>query len=271
MEEEKKKQEFVCDEDPIIEDSNAAKRLKSLGEDKKNPHESQFTGRKIGWLENFWYQHKWHAGIIAFFVIVAVVAIVQFATKVTPDAYLLYTGPASIVGNRFEKLEEALSYVLEDTNGDGKIKITMADNTYLNPEQIEQKLVLQGNSYFDYGSNASAYERYMTTITACEHLLCFLDPELHTEIAEAEGFVPLSDIFGEDIPSSAYGEYGIRLGDTPFYDYFKDINYLPADTVIAVRTITLDLSEKKQESQKYHMEVLRKIAIFDPETVESDK
>ncbi len=270
MEEEKKIQEFVCEEDPNIEDSNAAKRIKGLGEDQINPHESKYTGRKIGWLENFWYQHKWHAGIIAFFIIAVVTAAVQLLTRVTPDAYLLYTGPAAIVGNRFENLEEALSYVLEDANEDGEIKITMADNTYLNEEQIKERIKLTGSKTFDYSANSAAYGRYMTTITACEHLLCILDPQLHTEIAAAEGFVPLSEIFGDDIPDSFYGEYGIRLGDTPFYEYFKDIHFLPADTVLAVRTITLDPSEKKQKSQEYHIEVLRKIALFDPEAIDSD-
>ncbi len=270
MEEEKKKQEFVCDEDPEIHDSAAAQRIKALGEDKINRHESQYTGKKIGRLENFWYQHKWHAGLIAFFVIAAVTAAIQLLTHVTPDAYLLYTGPAAIVGNRFECLEEAFSYVLEDTNDDGKIKITMADNTYLNKEQIDEKLKLQENAYFNYSNNSAAYERYMTTITACEHLLCMLDPDLHEEIAANEGFVPLSEIFGEDNPDCYYGDYGIRLGDTEFYKYFTDIHFLPSDTVLAVRTITLDPSEKKQESQAYHIEVLKKIVNFDPETVETD-
>ncbi len=266
--EEKKTQEFVCDEDPVIEESNAAKRLKGLGEDNTNPHESQFNGRRIGWLENFWYQHKWHAGIIAFFVIAAVVAIVQLVTKVSPDAYLLYTGPAAIVGNRFEKLDEALSYVLEDANEDGKIKISMIDNTYLNEAQIKEKLMLQENGYFDYGSNVASYERFMTVFAAGEHLLCFLDPEIFTDYAEVESFVPLSDIFGENVPDSAYGAYGIRLGSTPFYEHFKDINFLPADTVIAVRALPVSASEKTQESQNYHIEVLRKITSFDPKEIE---
>ncbi len=267
--EEKKTQEFVCDENPEIKDSAAATRIKALGEDKVNRHESKYVGRKVGWLENLWYQHKWHAGIIAFFAIAAITAAVQILTRVTPDAYLLYTGPAAIVGSRFENLEIALSYVLEDSNDDGKIEITMADNTYLNEKQIEEKLKLQDNKYFNYSDNSSAYSRYMTTITACEHLLCMLDPQLHTEIADNEGFVPLSEIFGDSIPASAYGEFGIRLGDTPFYNYFKDIHFLPADTILAVRTITLDPTEKKQESQAYHMELLRKIVSFDPEAIEN--
>jgi len=150
MEEEKKIQEFVCDENPEIKDSTTARRIKATGEDKINRHESKYSGRKIGWLENLWYQHKWHAGIIAFFAIAVITAIIQILTRVTPDAYLLYTGPAAIVGSRFENLEIALSYVLEDANDDGKIKINMADNTYLNENQIEEKLKLQDNAYFNY-------------------------------------------------------------------------------------------------------------------------
>ncbi|MBQ8475056.1 MAG: hypothetical protein IJ499_05280 [Clostridia bacterium] len=269
MEEEKKIQEFVCDEDPVIQDSAAARRLKALGEDTVNEHESKYGGRKIGKAENFWYQHRWHAGIFIVLILGVIIAVYQIATHVSPDVLIAYAGPADIVATRYEAFEEAILSVATDYDGDGNIKISMSDNTYLNADQIAERNKLTGNSAFDHNKNTQAYNRYMTIISGCEHLICFLDPALHNEVASLDGFVPLSEIF-EETPSSAYGEYGIRLGDTAFYDHFKEISYLPADTVIAVRTITLDPSEKKQKSQEYHIELLRKITEFDPADTEAE-
>lgn len=267
MEEERKTQEFVCDENPEIHDSAAARRLKALGEDSVNLHESKFGGKKIGKLENFWYQHRWHAGIFIVLMLGILVAVIQIATHVAPDVLVTYAGPADIVASRFTFFEEAILTVAEDFDGDGNVKVTMADNTYLNEAQIAERNKLTGNSAFDRNNNIQAYNRYMTVISGCEHLLCFLDPALHDEVASMDGFVPLSDIF-EETPASAYNEYGIRLGDTAFYKHFKEISYLPADTVISVRTITLDPSEKKQKAQDYHIELLRKIVEFKPEDIE---
>ncbi len=264
MEEEKKTQEFVCDTDPTIEDSVAAKRIKALGEDTVNEHETKYHGRKIGRMENFWYQHRWHAGIIIFFTVVAVGAILQLATKVKPDVSIIYAGPGSMLGGGYERFETAVCELMEDYNGDGKKEISMADNTYLSPEQIEQKEKL--GQYVDRSANQSAYERYMVEITSREYLFCMLDPALFREVKDNSGLLSLSEIFGDEIPAGAYEDYGIRLGDTDFYKEHKsEFFFIPEDTVLAVMTLSENASEKKKETQRHHIELLRAIATYEAE------
>lgn len=256
-------------EDFEIEESNAMRVLRGTGEENTNPHESRIEGRKISRAENFWYRHKWHAGLTLCGIAIAVVVLIQIITHVKPDLYIMYTGPAAIVGNRFDKLEAAITSVMEDTNGDGKTAISFADNTYLSADQIDaKKAATSGTFRFDYQSNNAAFQRYTTEITAGKHMFVMLDPALHDQMASAGAFVPLDEIFGGEIPASAYGDYGIRLGDTEFYKSDPDINFLPADTVLAVRipaALDFKSDEKKAEYAEPYKELLRSIAEYVPE------
>lgn len=252
-----------------IEESNAMRVLRGTGEENTNPHESRIEGRKISRAENFWYRHKWHAGLTLCGIAIAVVVLIQIITHVKPDLYIMYTGPAAIVGNRYDKLEAAITSVMEDTNGDGKTAISFADNTYLSADQIDaKKAATSGTFRFDYQSNNAAFQRYTTEITAGKHMFVMLDPALHDQMASAGAFVPLDEIFGGEIPASAYGDYGIRLGDTEFYKSDPDINFLPADTVLAVRipaALDFKSDEKKAEYAEPYKELLRSIAEYVPE------
>lgn len=256
-------------EDFEIEESNAMRVLRGTGEENTNPHESRIEGRKISRAENFWYRHKWHAGLTLCGIAIAVVVLIQIITHVKPDLYIMYTGPAAIVGNRYDKLEAAITSVMEDTNGDGKTAISFADNTYLSADQIDaKKAATSGTFRFDYQSNNAAFQRYTTEITAGKHMFVMLDPALHDQMASAGAFVPLDEIFGGEIPASAYGDYGIRLGDTEFYKSDPDINFLPADTVLAVRipaALDFKSDEKKAEYAAPYKELLRSIAEYVPE------
>ena len=256
-------------EDFEIEESNAMRVLRGTGEENTNPHESRIEGRKISRAENFWYRHKWHAGLTLCGIAIAVVVLIQIITHVKPDLYIMYTGPAAIVGNRYDKLEAAITSVMEDTNGDGKTAISFADNTYLSADQIDaKKAATSGTFRFDYQSNNAAFQRYTTEITAGKHMFVMLDPALHDQMASAGAFVPLDEIFGGEIPASAYGDYGIRLGDTEFYKSDPDINFLPADTVLAVRipaALDFKSDEKKAEYAEPYKDLLRSIAEYVPE------
>ena len=244
--------------------------LRAKGEDQQNEHESQYTGKKVGKLENFWYQHKWHAGLTAFCIVIAAVLLWQILTYVAPDAYIMYTGPVALIGSRYTDLETAITQVMEDYNGDGVKAISFTDNTYLTEEQIAEKQE-EGGYQPDYGAMQSAYSRFQAEINAAKHMLCMLDPSLYEPLRDMGGFMPLSDIFGEDLPESAADEYGIRLGDTAFYKEFPGVRILPANTILAVRSEEapgIQGSKKKLEALQRHAALLRAIAEYTPDSAE---
>lgn len=265
--EEKKKQEFQADENFEIEDSNVLKVLKAKGEEDSNPHESHLPQKKVSKIENFIYLHKWHLGIGIFVGVLAIVLICQIIFHVPADVYILYTGPQAMVGRDYEKLEDAFQAVMDDYNGDGHKELNFADNTFLTEKEIERRRALNPKYKYDVTANNGAYQRFMTEITSGIYMFCMLDPDLHAGLREQEAFVPLTDIFDE-IPECAEDDYGIRLGDTEFYRSNGDIQYIPANTVLAVRvpsTLDIKSEEKKAELLEYHKALLRSIVEYTPE------
>lgn len=248
-----------------IEESNAMKVLRGTGDADSNPHSSAIGGKKIGKIEDIWYRHKWHAGIIAAVVILAAVAVFQLVTHVEPDVYIMYTGPQPIVGAQYERLEAAILSAMDDVNGDGKKAISFSDNTYITPGEAEARREKNPGYTFDASANAAALERYQMEMTAAKHMICMLDPELFDEMADVGAFIPLSEIFGDSPTPFAYGEYGVRLGDTEFYKSNYDIQFLPADTVIGLRVpgaLDLKSAEKKAEYLERHKKVFISIAEY---------
>ena len=104
----------------------------------------------------------------------------------------------------------------------------------------------------------------MVEITSREYLFCMLDPSLFREVKDNSGFLSLKEIFGEDIPKGAFEDYGIRLGDTDFYeDHKSEFFFIPADTILSVMTLPENASEKKKETQRHHIELLKAIATYE--------
>lgn len=100
-------------------------------------------------------------------------------------------------------------------------------------------------------------------------MLCHAGSGTACQIRIMEGFIALSDIFGEELPGKCRPtEYGIRLGDTAFYRYFYGAQMMPADTILAVRSSDapgIQGDEKKLEELDRHVQLLRAIVEFVPD------
>lgn len=248
-----------------IPESNAMKVIRGTGDTVEAKEVSHLGEKKVGRLENFWYHHKWHAGIIIGAVIIAAVFIIQALSHKTPDVYIMYAGPGSMVGRQYEKFEETVKSVMDDYDKNGYCAISFTDNTYLTKEQIDARRKMGLN--IDVNANSAAYERFQMEIGSGEHMLCMLDPALYEEVKAVQGFVPLTEVFG-DMPKGAVDEYGIRLGDTEFYKSNPDIGFLPADTVLAMRVkphLSFKTEEKLDAYEERHHQLLRDIVNFVPE------
>lgn len=244
-----------------IEESNALKVIKGTGQTVDAP--APDTGiKKAGRLENFWYHHKWHAGIICGAVIIGAVLLIQLIFNKTPDVYIMYAGPGAMVGAQYERFEAAVEEAMSDYDGNGYKKISFSDSTYLTQEQAAQRREM-GLSVDDV-ANSAAYKRYQMELSAGEHMVCMLDPDIYESAKAVGAFVPLSELFDE-IPASAVDEYGIRLGETEFYKSNPDIAFIPADTVIALRVpqvLSFRSEEKNEEYFERHKQMFCDMVLF---------
>ena len=84
-----------------------------------------------------------------------------------------------------------------------------------------------------------------------------------------DAFVPLSDIFGENIPESAYDDKGIAFSKTAFHDSNPAFSCLSDDVVIALKEKPYIFSifgrQRRAEAKSFsaHLEIFKSIVLYE--------
>lgn len=229
-------------------------------------------------LDNFWYHYKWPTIIISFVVVTLLVCSLQLCTRVEPDLYVLYAGPHKFGQTDSMNLESAFSNITEDRTKDGRRLAELVDFFIMSDEQITGELDALGetaaNMVVNYELFASNREAFDNHIIAGDTVICLLDPHLYKDVyvtgddgERLSGFMKLSDVLGYT-PANAYDEYSIRIGDTPFGQYFSVLSDLEEDTLLCIRgmsSFSYLLSKKKTEAyHEYCTEIFKNIFTFIP-------
>ncbi len=252
-----------------IATSNAAKVLAALD---KEPQPAVEEAVPMGFgakLSNFWYHHKWKVIIISAFAFIFISVGTQFVTKGNPDIRILYAGPLYFTPNQSGAVSTCLYDLMDDYNGDGEKKIAINDIVYMTADQIREAQAdaeAHGEEFaLDRQSNAQTAEQFTYEVMAGDCLLCFLAPDQYQSVADAEAFVPLTEIF-DVIPEGAVDAYGLRLCETKFYKYYTAVQVFGEDTIVALKrltTVNQMKGEKMEKSHADHMDLFRKIGTFE--------
>lgn len=234
------------------------------------------------WLDNFWYHYKWHTIFTIFIIIVLSVGIFQVAGKETPDVGIMYAGPRLLSLPEKNSMQSAVRQVMEDYNGDDKLGVELVSLMIMSEEQIKKAYEDAEEQGKDILINAQFIReetnKFDNLTLAGDSVLCFLDPYLYERVLSSGGFMPLSEVFDE-IPEAAIDEYGVKLSETKFGQYFAGFNVLPDDTVLCIRRIsTFSFIKGKNKTElyhSYHVSLLRSIMAFEfpagytPETADT--
>ncbi len=234
------------------EASNRAKLVEAMGDDFVES-KSEVVGID-GKMSNFWYHYKWHVIFGACILLFIAVGISQLMNNNPNDVTALYVGPASIDENG---VTSALSEMLTtDENNNGKKRAAVIGIELYSASQVDElvaKKKAEGASYpyYDQGANDEAYRDYQSYLYLGEFGVMFLDPTLYSELKEAGALARLDEVF-DSVPSEALDEYGIRLYDTEFCNYYSAFKSMPEDTVLCLRAVggTDKTSVKNYERNK---------------------
>ncbi len=223
----------------------------------------------LKWLDNYWYHYKWVTIIVAFFVIVGSVMIVQYATRDTYDSLVLYAGPGMPDANEALEIENAFEAILPyDYDENGTKDVSLNPLFLLTDEQIEdvQYTVDEEGKmrYVNTSEMMKTKEQFSTQIFAGESLICLLDPAWYETVKKQDGFVALEYIL-DSVPEYAVDEYSVYLKDTPFAKYFTALGTLPEDTLLCFRRLptTTALKNKEKEDARYQFNKELFKAIFE--------
>ena len=255
---------------PEEEESNAARRIRALGQDQDGNEEEEEL--EIDRWGNFWYHHKWKVLMTAVFGLIIGVAVVQFAGQQNPDVRVLYGGPLYITPNENQMFCDAVESLCPDFNDDGKTYVQLNDMVFMTENQLNEMIARAEENdediAYDRLSNAQVQERFTYEIFGGEAAICILAEEQYTDVCVSGGFLPLAELFGEDnIPEGAVDEYGVRLAETKFWKFYGTKEMFPADAVIALRRVsTMSALTGKSKAEKLHAnsaEVFKKIMEYE--------
>ncbi|MBQ8523106.1 MAG: hypothetical protein IJ457_00615 [Clostridia bacterium] len=253
-------------------ESAAARRLRMMGisaESEENKEEIPPQKKGIlPFLENFWYHYKFATIMIIAAVIIVGVGVYQYVTKITPDIYVMCSGP--FYYDNTEPLMKAFTTVMdEDYNGDGEMMVNIIHTVRYNEEQIAEleKLAEASNQEFefDHAFNAQEYERFNSEIMVGESIICIMDASLYAEVSDSGIFMSLEDALGY-MPDEAADDCAIYFKDLKFAKYNRIFQKMPDDTVIAIRSRTAMQKmkgKKAEKSHRNHLEVFRNIVEFE--------
>ena len=253
--------------------SIAAKRLRMQGETEGGTEEEVFISRTFGEkLANFWYHDKTKVFITAFFVIAIGVAVGQFVSQSNPDVCILYCGPEYITANDNQKFCSAVRELMNDEYyEDGEKKVRLTDIIYSTQNQMEAakaEAEANGDEFkFDVMSNQKMSEKFTYEVFGSDAIICILSEEQYMQVMASGGFLPLTEIFGDAAVEGAVDEYGIRLSEMKFYEFYDAAKIFPGDAILAMRRIStmsaLTGQKKAEKIHAYHLELYKNMVNFE--------
>ena len=73
------------------------------------------------WWKNFWFYYKWHVLVIVAVIVAITVTVIDMASRVHPDIYILFSGDYTLTEEDTKILKERVESTITDVNGDGEI------------------------------------------------------------------------------------------------------------------------------------------------------
>lgn len=205
------------------------------------------------WLENYWYHYKWATIISAFFITVAVICIVQIASKKNYNIYIRYVGDSVITGTQYDDMTGALEKIV---SGDKKDSVNFAQVAYISDDD---------NPYKNE-KNAVARET-LSSMLVQPYYIYIMDMTAYNDYKDSGVFAPLSSIFEEDVTDISYDEYALYLSKTEFLKNAPGMEWVEEDTVIVIKIVPYDSvftgkkSKRELSSFDIHKEFLRSMVL----------
>lgn len=204
-------------------------------------------------IQNFWYHYKWHTVVSVVLVIAILVCSLQFCTRESYDAYILYAGSKRIGrtsrdGDVAEivTLLSSLKRVGEDFDGDGEVKVNLSALYYLSPAETAKA---------DAADTALLTTDRSTLSNLLEHseyYLCLISPDVYEayhRVGDNELFIPLGEYAATNPELSYYSDSAIYLSSTPA-SKLPALAGLPEDTLVCIRRPSV-LGAKSEQHLSY--------------------
>lgn len=227
----------------------------------------------LKWLDNFWYHHKWKVIIVAFFLIVAVIGIVQMVNKEDYDIEVTVATHTIFYTENVSSLEGALVGLMpEDINGDGKKNVQLNLYKIYSEEELNSANEAETDEndnpiiYADPTYNKEQINQFNSYIMTGECSVMILSEYLYYDLvgrrAEDVLLKPMSEIYGDNLPEGTMSDgYGVRLSKTGANE-LDAFSWIPDDAVICIMRPFAFNKGASEERHKKAVEYFKSIVEF---------
>lgn len=197
--------------------------------------------RFLRWLDNIWYHYKWHIIIGAFAILTLVICLVQCSSRKSYDMTVVFAGGSSLTVSERDGVCSALEMAVNSEEVQTVQLITYGIYTEQELLGMYSSENAVGNRVIDdfaYGNakkqNIDEGQSFSSFLRTGECAVWLISPYVYEQYGMETLATPLSEIFGDAIPSSAANACAVRLGDTAIYQTYSALQKLPADTLIVL-------------------------------------
>ena len=238
-------------------------------EEKTQAGEIVIQNRFVKWLDNFWYHYKWTVLVVAFFIFVAIICFAQCSTKASGDLMLTYAGGYTMNEQEKEALDNAVSSVAPQKNGN-ETQLTAMINSYgvYTQEELRTMFTDEDGKFnaFAYEQaeaqtrdNMSALSNYVKTGDCA---VFFVSEFAYDQLNLDKLAKPLTELY-TTVPANAYNAYAVYLKDTAFYQYYEALHFLPEDTLIVMLQPFVWGASSNDETYRYFLQWYQNIVNFE--------
>ena len=227
--------------------------------------------RFLRWLDNYWYHYKWHTIVIGFFLVMSLFMFGQCVNRESGDLTVAYAGGYTLSGNEQTNIKKVLSSLVPDdqTEGDTLGVLLSAYSIYTDEELRAAYTDENGELAVAAYNNAKQvsldhFKTFSTYLMTGESAVWFVSEYVYRDCGLDFSHIarPLTDLYGEQLPASAYDAYAIRLADTELYRYYDALKVLPEDTLILMPHSYVWGESAKEESYRSFEALFRAIVDF---------
>ncbi len=197
--------------------------------------EKKYTlGQKIG---NFFYQNKWWLGFAVFLVLIGSYFVYDTLTREKPDIIMLMLVSDSDMIARTSDMETLFEEYVEDTNGDGKVCVSIYNIPITENMDIDDDLQL------------SYRVKLMSELQLPNDLIIIADSGSDETIKPEKTLEDLSEHFSDN---SLVKDYGFYLKDTDIAEKLG-LESIADDVYIGIRKVqqgTQNTSEMQENFDK---------------------
>ncbi len=245
-------------------------------EDKLEAGDIVAASPALRWLDNFWYHYKWTVIVVAFFVTVAVVGIVQMVNRPSYDTSICLASPYRMNKEERAEFEKLMARICpEDFNGDGEKLLNIVEYQIFSEEEFESEAQRYEEMTNEEGEgdqfqinrkfNSDEYKNFNNFTMTGETSVYILSPYLYEMLCNAERLKPLSEVYTDGtLPVGALSDgFGIALKDTDFYKYNPAAQIYPENAILCLHKPTLAGRSKNEAKYAEDVAFFKAIADFE--------